>query len=54
MLKDVNLVTVAAREAGVDAGLLAPVREILERVMAEGHGDEDYSALYLGIGTRES
>jgi 3-hydroxyisobutyrate dehydrogenase-like beta-hydroxyacid dehydrogenase len=49
MLKDVNLVALAAREAGVDAALLVPVRENLERVMAEGHGDEDYSALYLGL-----
>jgi 3-hydroxyisobutyrate dehydrogenase-like beta-hydroxyacid dehydrogenase len=49
MLKDVNLVAMAAREAGLDAGLLEPVRENLERVMAEGHGDEDYSALCLGL-----
>jgi 3-hydroxyisobutyrate dehydrogenase-like beta-hydroxyacid dehydrogenase len=49
MLKDVSLVALAAREAGVDAGLLVPVRENLERVMADGHGDEDYSALYLGL-----
>jgi 3-hydroxyisobutyrate dehydrogenase-like beta-hydroxyacid dehydrogenase len=53
MLKDVNLVALAAGEAGVDAGLLEPVRESLERVMAAGHGDEDYSALYLGIGATE-
>ncbi|OOG23072.1 hydroxyacid dehydrogenase [Thioalkalivibrio denitrificans] len=53
MLKDVNLVALAAREAGVDAGLLEPVRKNLERVMARGHGDEDYSALYLGIGAAE-
>jgi 3-hydroxyisobutyrate dehydrogenase-like beta-hydroxyacid dehydrogenase len=49
MLKDVNLVALAASEAGVDAALLAPVRENLERVLAGGHGDEDYSALYLGL-----
>ncbi|ACL74054.1 NAD(P)-dependent oxidoreductase [Thioalkalivibrio sulfidiphilus] len=53
MLKDVNLVALAAREAGVDAGLLAPVRENLERVMAAGHGEEDYSALYLGLEQRK-
>lgn len=49
MLKDVNLMALAAREAGVDAALLDPVRANLERVMAAGHGDEDYSALYLGL-----
>ncbi|WP_026186214.1 NAD(P)-dependent oxidoreductase [Thioalkalivibrio thiocyanodenitrificans] len=49
MLKDVNLVAMAAREAGLDAGLLEPVRANLERVMAEGHGDDDYSALCLGL-----
>ena len=49
MLKDVNLVAMAVREAGLDAALLEPVRANLERVMAEGHGDDDYSALCLGL-----
>jgi 3-hydroxyisobutyrate dehydrogenase-like beta-hydroxyacid dehydrogenase len=53
MLKDVHLVALAAREAGLDASFLEPVRENLKRVMAEGHGDEDYSALYLGIGAKD-
>lgn len=54
MLKDVDLVAMAAREAGVDAGLLEPVRNNLERVVADGHGDEDYSALCLGLEPRKS
>jgi len=53
MLKDVNLVALAAREAGVEAGLLGPVRDNLQRVLAAGHGDEDYSALYLGVDSKD-
>jgi 3-hydroxyisobutyrate dehydrogenase-like beta-hydroxyacid dehydrogenase len=53
MLKDVNLVALAAREAGVEAGLLDPVRDNLQRVLAAGHGDEDYSALYLGVDSKD-
>lgn len=49
MFKDVNLVMLAAREAGLDPSLLEPVARNLERVMAAGHSDEDYSALCLGI-----
>jgi 3-hydroxyisobutyrate dehydrogenase-like beta-hydroxyacid dehydrogenase len=40
----VNLID-ASEEQGVDPRLLTPMRDLLDRAVAEGHGDEDLSAL---------
>lgn len=40
----VNLID-ASEEQGVDPLLLTPVRELLDRAVAEGHGDEDLGAM---------
>jgi 3-hydroxyisobutyrate dehydrogenase-like beta-hydroxyacid dehydrogenase len=39
----VNLID-ASQAQGVDPGLLVPMRELLDRAVAEGHGDEDLAA----------
>lgn len=45
--KDAGFVVDAARSAGVDLGVLAVVREHLDRAVAAGHGDLDLGATYL-------
>lgn len=49
LLKDVRLFEQAASETGVDADCLAPVAAHIKRVIAAGHGDDDYSALSLQL-----
>lgn len=49
LLKDVNLFLDAAGEAGLDAGVLLALRELLMDTEMRGLQDEDYSALYESI-----
>ena len=49
LLKDVNLFLDAAGEAGLDAGVLLALRELLMDTELRGLQDEDYSALYESI-----
>ena len=45
ILKDVDLMLGAARESDVPMPLTALTRQLLQMMVGEGHGDEDYMAL---------
>ncbi len=49
LLKDVALFLGEAEHLGLGAEALAGVRAVLERAIAQGHADEDYSALREAI-----
>lgn len=50
LLKDVDLILHEARSKdGLETGSLAALRPLLERTIAAGHGDSDYSALFETI-----
>ena len=51
MLKDMRLVEAEATRLGVDPGLARAVEAILERALARGLGDADYSALAAAVTT---
>jgi len=52
LLKDVRLALAEGRERGLGTDALAGITKLLEGVVAEGHSDEDYSALYRGVEPR--
>ena len=45
--KDARLIEEAARDSGLDLGLIEAARRHFERAEAEGHGDLDMAATYL-------
>ncbi len=49
LLKDVDLFLEEATDLGLDAGSLAGVRPLLEKTIAQGLGEADYSALYMAV-----
>jgi 3-hydroxyisobutyrate dehydrogenase-like beta-hydroxyacid dehydrogenase len=49
MLKDVDLVLDLAGERGLVLPFTVDLRELLERTIEGGHGDEDFMALYLAL-----
>ena len=51
MLKDMRLVEAEAARLGVDPGLARAVEAVLERALARGLGDADYSALASAVTT---
>ena len=53
LLKDVDLILDTAQEMGLDASGLRGIRTVLEKTIARGWGDADYSALFETI-TSES
>ena len=49
LLKDMNLFVQAAQGQGIDATVAAGVSEVVERAIAQGLADADYSAVYNAI-----
>ncbi len=49
LAKDIDLFLRQALTYNLDASQLQGVRGALERALAQGHGDDDYSALYEGV-----
>ncbi|NOX38090.1 MAG: NAD(P)-dependent oxidoreductase [Calditrichaeota bacterium] len=49
LLKDVNLITTAAKQAGVNSRVLESIRQLLTRAMDKGLQDQDYSAIFQVI-----
>jgi len=48
-LKDATLIAETARAAGVDLAGIEQVRRQLDAVARQGHGDEDFAALYRAV-----
>lgn len=53
MLKDTKLFINAAESLGLDVSLQEGVRQVLEKTIELGLGDEDYSALFSGVNPEE-
>ncbi len=49
MLKDVNLFLDEAQMSGLDTASLEGVRELIEKAIAHGHAESDYSSFYESI-----
>ncbi len=49
LLKDLDLFAQAAAAQGIETGPVTAVRAIVERAIAQGLGDTDYSALFAAI-----
>lgn len=49
LLKDIRLFRETGEACGLDTGLLAALQTACERAVAQGYGDQDYSALYEAI-----
>jgi 3-hydroxyisobutyrate dehydrogenase len=45
-LKDAELIAAASRDAGLDTTLIDALRQAQRRLVEDGHGDEDLSAIY--------
>jgi len=54
MLKDTKLFINAAESLGLDVSLQEGVRQVLEKTIELGLGDEDYSALFSGVNPETS
>ncbi|MGH2938434.1 MAG: NAD(P)-dependent oxidoreductase [Solirubrobacterales bacterium] len=52
--KDARLVTEAAREAGLPAGVIGAVAELMQRGVELGHPDEDMAAAYFAAAERRA
>jgi len=49
LLKDVDLFLDTAKDAGVDPSVLKGARAYIEKAIAEGHADHDYSSMFEGV-----
>ncbi len=54
LLKDVNLFLTEAAAIGLETSGLEGVRHLLDRAIAQGLGDADYSALFAAVSPEES
>lgn len=53
LLKDVNLFLATAQATGLDASALTGVQQLLDKAIAQGLGETDYSALYNAVHPEE-
>jgi len=49
LIKDIELFQRVAAESGIDQSLPETMRQLFERGLASGHGDDDYCSLYEAI-----
>ena len=54
LLKDMTLFAAAAEEAGSDATAAAAVGQVVQRAIAMGLADKDYSALFAAVSPADS
>ena len=54
LLKDMTLFAAAAEEAGIDATAAAAVGQVVQRAIAMGLADKDYSALFAAVSPADS
>ncbi len=47
--KDAGLILAAGEPAGLDLAAVAAVRQLLDNVTRDGHGDDDIAAMYLAV-----